>query len=430
MGLFTEPRKLGALSAHVSSGVTKPCAVPAERSFYLYPWDVTAWRAPALAERLHQLGMSSATLALAYHTGKFLRPPAWGESADTATRRVVFAEDGVCYFRPHEADYGEIRPRAAEDQALLDALSQLAQHLPVRGWLVLLHNTRLGLQHPAYTARNAWGDGYCYSLCPSHEAVREYALQLSLDAARQPVTELVLETPGWLPYPHGYHHEFAQVRSNVWLEALLGQCFCSACLHAAKKAGIDAERLRAMVRQWVDDYLVSGVDAAPEQAAAWLHALDLTQPDWAAWLRLRCERVTTLVTRIRTAVMQQSGKRVWVIPTVQRPAAAAQWVEGSDAVALARAADGLELPCYEPDAERVLAQAWQLQQTLHQALGASVRLRVILRPGTPDLAHGAELPQALTGLHQLGLHDLSFYHFGLLRPGQLDALGVALAALD
>jgi hypothetical protein len=384
------------------------------RSIYAYPWDVASRGAREFAAQAVELGLNSVTLALAYHAGKFISPHHRGQ-------RVVFPEDGVAYFEPDLRGYGEIAPSAHSDPALRHVAADLAEdgRLQVRAWTVLLHNSRLGERHPLHVARNAWGDAYLYSLCPSSPAVFAYAQALCADVARQPVRGLVLETPNWLPYAHGYHHEFAQVRGNLWLETLLGLCFCSHCRHLAAQADLDADALAAQVRARVDAYLAAPVDAAPDQAAAWLLADLLEMAQLAAYLKLRQKRVADLVAAIRDTVPRD--REVWVIPTVQRPTANT-WLEGSHLAALARACDGVEVPFYEPSAARVAADVFDTAQRV----GDATRLRAILRPGPPDLGDGAELGAALAAVKAAGIGDISFYNYGLLRNDRLQALARTL----
>ena len=91
-----------------------------------------------------------------------------------------------------------------------------ASGMAANAWLVLLHNTRLGEAHPEATVENAFGDRYVYSLCPAAPAARRYAVALCADLSdHYPVRGISLETPGFLPYAHGFHHEFALVgRTN------------------------------------------------------------------------------------------------------------------------------------------------------------------------------------------------------------------------
>ncbi|ELX08946.1 hypothetical protein Jab_2c10040 [Janthinobacterium sp. HH01] len=390
---------------------------PNNTSLYCYPWDVTD--VDRFVDQARSLGMNGATLAVSYHAGKFLRPHA------SSGPRVVFPEDGVVYFEPDMARYGDIKPQAHSDPALREVLPKLVANggVAVHAWTVLLHNSRLGAAHPQYTARNAYGDGYLYSLCPMQQPVFDYAVALSADVAARGVASVVVETPGWLPYAHGYHHEFAQVRSNLWLDSMLGLCFCDACMAAGQAADIDMDGLRQRVRRHIDSYLDAPVDATPAQAAAWVSADLLEDRALAALNRLRQDRVTQLVAAIRAAMPAQV--QLSVVATVQRPTAQS-WLEGTDLHALSKVADWLEIPFYEADAAAVRSDAWDCIRRI----GTPDRIRAILRPGPPDLGDGAQLPQALQGLWELGIRHIGFYNYGMLRRDLLQALGAALHSFD
>ena len=389
------------------------------RSLYAYAWDVQDIGVSRFVDEALAMGIQDVTLATSYHAGKFLRPHAVNGP------RVIFPEDGVVYFDPDFSRYGEILPQAhsdAQTRAILPAL--LADgRIRVHGWTVLLHNSRLGSAFPQYCTQNVFGDRYVYSLCPMQAAVFDYADALSADLARQhAVSSIVLETPGWLPYTHGYHHEFAQVKGNAWLDDMLGLCFCDACIAAAKREGIAAGSMQQRIQQDISACLAAPPDVAPDQAAAWLRADMLADAELLAYLKMRQRRVTQLATEIRRAL--PAATRLAVIPTVQRPTAHC-WMEGSDLAALAQVADYLEIPFYEPTATRTVADAWDSLRRI----GDARKIRAILRPGVPDLANGAELPQAIDGLQQLGVTDLAFYNYGLLPQPQLDKLAAALHTL-
>jgi hypothetical protein len=390
------------------------------RSLYAYPWDVLDAGVSHFVDDVLAMGIHDVTLAMSYHAGKFLRPHA------RRGPKVIFPEDGVVYFEPALTRYGEIKPQPHSDPEIRGVLDDLLEdgRLRVHGWTVLLHNTRLGQLHPQFTAHNVFGDSYPYSLCPMHDEVFHYALTLSADLTRQyPLKSIVLETPGWLPYAHGYHHEFSQVRSNVWLDAMLGLCFCPACCAQAAQKGIAIESLQRRIAARIDACLTGPSDLSPDQAHVNLQKDMERDSDLAAFIAMRQTRVTQLVAAIRRALPQTC--QLAVIPTVQRPSTLA-WLEGSDLSALAANTDWLEMPFYEPTASRTIADA---SATLQQVKNAS-KLRAILRPGPPDLGDGAELNEAMDGLQKLGIRDFAFYNYGLLRRERLDALAGTLKTFD
>jgi len=372
---------------------------------YAYPWNFHD--VDADVARVRALGADEITLAVSYHAGKFIQP-------GDPKARVYFPEDGTVYFRPRRT-YGALKPRVSGLTAERDVLGALTarEDIAVNAWTVLNHNTRLGTAHPDLCVRNAFGDLYPYSLCPSQPEVRAYGITLSADIAESyPVRRLLLETPGFLTYGHGFHHEFAQVAPNAWLDAMLGLCFCDPCRAGARRRGVDADGLAGRVRAAVDACL-DGEGAEPS-----LDDWNATDPDIDAFYRFRCEVVTSLVREIRAAVTPRVA--VKVISTCQRPHATA-YLEGHDLPALDAASDGLELPLYQPSPEATLADARYVLDRVPVG-----RTSVILRPGFPDVTGEADLVAALDGLKALGFDDFAFYNLGMLRPADLRRLRRAL----
>jgi hypothetical protein len=341
----------------------------------------------------------------------------------TGGSRVLFPEDGTVYFRPDLTRHGTIAPilsRLARERDILREAT--STQMSVNVWLVLLHNSRLGERHPQSTVSNAFGDCYVYSLCPSAPEVREYAVALCRDVTdRYPVTGLSLETPGFLPFAHGYHHEFAMVKPNRWLDSRLGLCFCDHCVAGATADGIEARRLRATVAQDIEGYLAGSVDFPEDMAEAfWLSdvATDGALSRFLAW---RCRVVTSLVREIRSAV--QADATVAIIPSVARPTATA-WYEGADLRALAETAGIIEACFYEPSADRVRADLADVRRRLSGA-GA---LRGIIRPGFPDLQSRDEVIVAARALRDAGASGIAFYNYGHLRRHNLAMIADAVAA--
>ena len=390
------------------------------RAMYAYAWDLAEAGVPAVVDELRALGINTITLAASYHAGKFIRPR--GRSG-----KVYFPEDGTVYFRPDPNRYGVIKPvpnHMLEDRDVLEEVCNNPR-MSAHAWLVLMHNTRLGEAYPDATAVNAFGDRYIYNLCPSAPAARRYAVALCTDVAdRYAIDGISLETPGFLPYAHGFHHEFALVRQNAWLDRLLGLCFCEHCLAGAAAADIDGARLRHEVSETIERYLSSGLDFPDDMADAFWLADVVLDPELSRFLHWRCEVVSSLVAEIRAAVRRDAS--VAVIPSVARPTSGA-WYEGSDLAALATAAGIVEVCFYEPGAARIRSDLWDVQRRLARGDG---RLRGILRPGHPDLASREAVLDAVAALAAGGIEDLAFYNYGHLRQTSLDWMGEALAALE
>lgn len=386
------------------------------RGLYAYAWDVAEHAPEAFASDLQRLSLDTLCLAAAYHAGKFTRPHARGQ-------RVYFPEDGTVYFAARPERYGAIKPQRAgivDEAGDLFAACTARSDLAVTAWTVLFHNTRLGLAHPDCTVKNALGNPYRYSLCPANPQVADYAVALCADIAdRYAVRGLVLETPGWLPYRHGYHHEFALIADNPWLDTMLGLCFCEHCVAGATGAGIDAAALRTRIAGRIDAYLRAAEDTPPSIGARWVESDLVADAELAAFLRWRCGVVTALVARIRETIRRDA--ELFVIPSVQRPSAAA-WIEGADLPALARAADGLEICFYGPDTAGVVADFGEVRRRI----GDDATLRAVLRPGPPDAADEAGFRHRVARLAAAGADGFGFYNYGHVRAANLEWVGRAL----
>ena len=389
------------------------------RAIYAYAWDIAETGVAEMAAAAVALGLNTVTYAGSYHAGKFLRPR--GQSG-----KVHFPEDGTVYFRPDPARYGAISPVANSLLGERDVLRELCDmdKVAVNAWMVLLHNTRLGAAHPQATVRNAFGDRYVYSLCPSSPEAREYAVALCKDMIdNYPVLGLSLETPGFLPYAHGFHHEFALVEQNRWLDNLLGLCFCEHCLRDAKAAGIDADRLRVRLADDIEAYLATDLDLPSDMAEAFWLADTRADGELAAFLDRRCGVVTSLVAEIRSAMRPDAA--LAVIPSVARPTAGA-WYEGTDLAALADAGAIIEACFYEPSAGRVRCDLWDVQRRLR----GRGQIRGILRPAHPDLKTRGEVVAAAAALREAGINDVAFYNYGHLRQASLEWIADALAVFE
>ena len=390
----------------------------AYRSMYSYAWDIAEVGVRPFADELKALYLNTITLAGAYHAGKFLRPH--GQNG-----KVYFPEDGTAYFKTDSSRYGEIKPienSLLSKQDVMEDCCKLGD-IDVNAWMVLTHNSLLGQRHQNCCVSNAFGDRYIYNLCPSAPSTREYVVTLCTDLTdRYAVAGITLETPGFLPFEHGYHHEFALLRQNSWLNNLLGICFCDHCLKGATAAGIDAHGLRKRVADAVDSYLSSDVDFADDMADAFWKADLVCDPDMTALFRWRCGVVESLVEEIRTSVRDDAT--VSVIPSVARPTGGA-WYEGSNIARLAEIADFVEACFYEPGPDRVASDLHDVSRRC----GGVAKVRGILRPGHPDLANREQVVAAVAALSAGGVNDIAFYNYGHLRKRSLDWIGDAISAL-
>jgi hypothetical protein len=388
-------------------------------AMYSYSWDLAENGVAKSVEEFKNLGINSVTLASSYHAGKFLRPK-------SKTNKVYFPEDGTVYFKSDSAKYGEIKPIPNSiygDGKVLHELTD-TKGISVSAWLVLLHNTQLGTKHQGSAVHNAFGDPYLYALCPSAPAARAYAIGLCKDVTESYKVEgISIESIGFPPYEHGFHHEMSFVKPNKWLSQGLGLCFCTHCLAGAEKTNIDAKALQARVARNIHNYLESDIDYEHDMAdALWLADI-ASDPDLQKFLQFRSGVVTSLAKEIRESV--RKDVEIAIIPSVARPTGGA-WYEGTDLKAIAETTGVIEACFYEPTIDRIKGDLADIQIRT-EGIG---KIKGILRPAFPDLTSEDAVVGAVSALWNGGVKDIGFYNYGHIRSQSLQWIGKALAMVN
>lgn len=274
-------------------------------SVWTYPWDLHDIGLEAALGRLAAAGANMVSLATSYHAGRFLQP-------GNPRRRVYFPQDGTVYYRPDPTRWqgAAITPLMAgivETEG--DMLGRLIDRRDAGGpgvscWTVCLHNTRLGMLHPGDVVRNAFGDPSFYALCPSSPAARAYVVSLCREIAEVYAPDRIeLETPEFMGFSHGYHHEKDGLPLTADEDFLLGLCFCPHCTARATAAGVPVEEARGAVESILTDAFARELPESrfPDFPTRGIAAFDAI-PALAAFLRWRAEPVTSLIAEIRAAV--------------------------------------------------------------------------------------------------------------------------------
>lgn len=386
---------------------------------FSYSWDLAENGVAKSVEEFKSLGINTVTLASSYHAGKFLRPK-------SKVKKVYFPEDGTVYFKSDASKYGEIKPISNSiygDGQILRELTE-TKGLSVSAWLVLLHNTQLGTKHQDSAVQNAFGDPYVYALCPSAPEARAYAIGLAKDVTESyEVDGISVESIGFPPYEHGFHHEMSFVKPNKWLSQNLGLCFCKYCVADAEKAGVDAKALKARVAENIHDYLEGDFDLQTDMAEAlWLADVE-GDLDLRKFLEFRSQVVTSLAKEIRQSVRKDI--EVAIIPSVARPTGGA-WYEGTDLKAIAETTGVIEACFYEPSTDRIKADLVDIKRRTNN----TGKIKGILRPAFPDLTSEDAVVNAVSALWEGGVRDIGFYNYGHIRSQSLNWIKKALASVN
>jgi len=388
-----------------------------EHSLWAYPWDMHDLGVAETTARMHDLGVTMLSLATSYHSGRFLQP-------GNPRRRVYFPEGGTVYYRPSPDRWAghEITPQVA---AIVDSegdylAALIAQRdkggLGVSCWTVCLHNTRLGMAHPDHVMRSAQGDPHFYALCPSSDAVRTYLTTMIEEISNQYHPDRIeLESPSFMGFSHGFHHEKDGLGLLAEDDFLLGVCFCHHCTARAEAAGVPASDARRIVTGLLDATMARELPAMqfPDFPTQGIDAFSRL-PELHAYLRWRCMSVTTLIGEIKSVTHPDT--RLLLIDAV------GSWAGGIDLPQLVPHLDGILHCAYFTAPDRIAALMSETRALLgpDRTLIAGFQLFYPTVSGRADIEHRvAQAAQVVDGIN--------FYNLGLVPPARLDWIRTAVS---
>lgn len=384
-----------------------------EYAVWAYPWDLLDEGVSEVADRLVDMNITEVNLATNYHHVQAFSP-------HNPERRTFFAR-ASSYFQPDDR-YGELTPIPNKTMGRTDWINMVADRLAdtalsLNSWTVGVHNSRLGMEHPDQTIKNAFGDALIFGLCPSKPAVQAYLTNIVADLADRDIFERIeLETFDYFyGTGFGWHHEKFHARLGTLGEFLFGLCFCDCCRANAANTDIDVEQVQSIVRKTIDRIVDRDI---PHDAdvGAWLRA----HPAVADYADVRCETLTSLYADLNAAIGDTDlGYYAGIVGTDRT------WMQGADLHALANHVDYYTVPTYESSRDVAVARFTEID-----ALTPNIPLHGGILPGHPAI-HDEETVKAIVkGLVDAGAPRISFYNYGLLPKHNLDWIKSAIQTID
>ncbi len=366
-------------------------------SMWIYLWDFVDEGYERVFRNLSDNGMTSVSLATAYHAGRFLEP-------HNPKRKVVFLEDGTVYFHPKQSLYGRIRPQVNSLVAAghsLERVQQVAHKwgMKTRAWVVCCHNTLLGTRHPDITSEDAFGDRLYHNLCPTNDDVRRFVRTLVADIASHDVDTIELEALQFQGYTHGFHHEREGIELTQAARALLGFCFCASCLKSAKLAGVDIVSLRDFTRQKLESYFEEPTKGAAELSTIDTIHSELIEP----FFEWRTSVVQSLLMDLKTVAGNTKLRQLMSVDPLARKMASV------DAAASAKSTGGVLALGYVKDG----ASLREPLSALYSMVG-DAEITLGLQLGLPESGGRKEFLDKMSVAREFGIHSFNFYNYGFV----------------
>lgn len=371
-------------------------------SMWIYLWDFVDEGYENVIRRLQENGLTSISLASAYHAGKFLAP-------HNPKRKVVLLEDGTVYFQPTPSLYGRIKPKVNSLVARGDSLATVRKHADKAGmqtnaWVVCCHNTPLGTHYSDIACVNAFGDSIPHNLCPAHDDVRTYLRAIIADIARHGVGRIELEAMQFQGYAHGSHHEREGIPLSSATRFLLGLCFCPSCIRRATAERIDIQGVRTFTRETLEALFTQPASVNERYAAL----ADLPEERFRPFLEWRKQVIASLAEELMESV---KGTNVQLRPLVSIDPIARTMV-GIDVEHIAKIAGGMLVPGYVKDGAA-------LREPLNKIQSAIGKAELILgfQVGLPESGGKPEFLDRIRTARELGVTSFNFYNYGFVPYG-------------
>ncbi|MCS6940998.1 MAG: hypothetical protein RMJ55_14670 [Roseiflexaceae bacterium] len=403
------------------------------RGMFVYPWDLLSEGInESIATIRHDLGCTAIALNCNYHSGRFLHPRNRNSSAIPTMRGIINHRMGAsAAFTPNSDLYPEGLVPVCEaplaDSGVIEKAAVTAREIGLifNLWVVVLHNSSLGIAHPELCSRNMYGDIFRYALCPAQPRVRAYARALVSDICAQfKPNALMLESPTYLGVIHGDHHELFLAHLDELAKLLTGLCFCDACCERATGAGIPIRDVLGAARK-LSDRLIEDERGTldPAFSASETVSALLAFPELFAYLRMRSDVVGSLLNELRLAA-ENHGVKIGVTTSIFTRPASKAWMEGVELRTAAAAVDFLLTVSYFADPNQVRGDIRWVKGLIDER-----PFQVALNAGHPDALSAEDLTSKALIAANEGAGGIYYYNYGLLTRKRLHWVAAANAAL-
>jgi len=396
-----------------------------EYSIELHPWDLAEEGVEQTLATVVGLGARCMSLTASWPGRAVLRPRA-------AAQRMYFPERAAVYFRPEESrwkdsplkpfpselvmieDYFETLPLRAQREGLsVEARVVFLPYVPPPGAPPkrLMPGQAKPFPVEKLYVRNAFGDRLPGYLCPAHEEVRRYFIDLVSDVTRHAVSSVALESFGYPLFDFGSMPGSAVLAAAPAAQFLMGVCFCESCTARGEAMHIDISPLAWRVRNFLERVLSGeGAPVPPlTESPDGLGEIDELLP---AYLRLRNDIVGTLVRDLRAAL--RKDVRVVSVPGSRFPAAQA-WREGGEVARLAAGSNVIRLQGNTPDTGALVLDITRARERAGGRAGIGLKLS----PGPPHAPTYETFAEKVAVARDLGLESLAFSGLGELAHAHL-----------
>ena len=384
-------------------------------SLYTYPWDVIDEGLDLSLGRITDLtGCQEVMLTPCYHRSTYFLP-------HNPKRPIYFGENGAIYFSPDLSRYANtrIRPRVSKEVTGPEYFDEIVAEIEKRGlkfaaWMVYTFHDYLSEHYPEFAKHDAFGNPYVGQVSTAPPDVQAYFLALTTEVIERykPVAvwvESLMRRGFGMPSKR-------RAEISPRCSFLLALCFNPASIANANAGGLDGERFRQRVVDWLRPRLARLPIAEDDLPVTEEWIGNAFNGELKQYLVLGRKHTTALWLKV-AGVIRRSGAKV----QSNLADAASAWRNDLDPV-INKSIDRLSFNPTETGG-KASAQVQALRDQI--APGGEVFIPI----GGGGLNAPGPLIEQLKAAADAGATGATFYNYGLLREEQLGFIGTALRSL-
>lgn len=281
-----------------------------EISASLYPWDLADEGIERILDNLEEMtGTNSVYLIALMHHEK--RPLTDYFYPHNPVRKTYMPEDSRAYFRPDPKFYRRIKPRTSDRDLLkntdwlqlcIEACRKRKMKTGVELSHTLIDSERAEREFPDCMQHDIYGNRLGKLICFNNPDARDYVVGLFSDLATSYDVDFIQTC--LIPFNSGRANQHPATRLAG---VTLGGCFCDSCRKAAKKEGIDLERVGKALLPLADAVAHRTLEGAHEMSVLEASNASETEillqvPELHEWLLFRRDSLTRFFGDIHRAV--------------------------------------------------------------------------------------------------------------------------------
>lgn len=392
-------------------------------ALFCYPWDVIDEGGDKLIEAVNRAGLNTIYITVNYHSGMFFLP-------HNPNKKIYFPLPGALYLEPNSWHNRHYFTSPISDLTnnwtsfwQLFSIKCKENNIQLCAWMLGLHNSGIGNNHPELAVHNAWNDPITHTLCPFNKEVVDHFVNFAKDISELDVFDKILiESLEYLPMRHGHHHEVVGVNFSDDIEFLLSLNFSNKCMAELKQNSIDGEKIKKWIKNIISNFFN---DKKSHNILDWNDFTKILDGNFLEYLKIREKSITDINTLVINEFRKNKKTKIGLLdfgPLYSLGPNKRTWQNGVNLDTILPLIDEIHPTFYFTDLEMIKSKFKIYKEIIRDEKKMIPAIRAIL----PQTTNEENLIQQLE-VFSFYSHGFSFYNYSFMNLENLDWIKNAIS---